>query len=159
LASNEMPLWGGPGDPATIRAWAERLRAALREAGATRPFSLGDGVMNLDGGQNGFDVQALGGVVDFVGPHTYKPDADPLRQALNAEFCLRSLTHLGLPVLFEEFGCSSAQASEENQACYYREAIHAAISAGACGALGWCFSDFDLEREAPYTHHAFELGF
>src|SRR4051812_12995275 len=34
LASNEMPLWGGPSDPATIRAWGERLRAALRGAGA-----------------------------------------------------------------------------------------------------------------------------
>src|SRR5262249_13325352 len=62
-------------------------------------------------------------------------------------------------VLLEEFGCSSNQASEENQALYYREVICAAISVRASGALGWCFSDFDLPDEAPYRHHAFELGF
>jgi endo-1,4-beta-mannosidase len=159
LASNEMPLWGGASDPVTIRAWADRLRAALSEGDAERPFSLGDGVMNLKGGQNGFDVPTLLGVVDFLGPHTYQTDADPFRQAINAEFCLRSLTYAGLPVLLEEFGCSSSQASEENQALYYREAILGCLSVGGSGALGWCFSDFDLPDETPYRHHAFELGF
>lgn len=159
LASNEMPLWGGRSSPLEIRRWAEGLRGALREHDSERPFSLGDGVMNLKGGQNGFDPRALAGVIDFVGPHTYHADSDPLRQAANAEYCLRSLTHLGLPILFEEFGCSSCQASESHQADYYREVIHACISSGASGALGWCFSDFDLTDEHPYSHHAFELGF
>jgi endo-1,4-beta-mannosidase len=159
LASNEMPLWGGSADPATIRAWAERLRAALRKGDPERPFSLGDGVMNLKGGQNGFDVPTLRGVLDFLGPHTYQTDADPLRQAINAEYCLRNLTYLGLPVLLEEFGSSSTQASEENQALYYREAILGCLSLGGSGALGWCFSDLDLPDETPYSHHAFEMGF
>lgn len=159
LASNEMPLWGGRSDPATIASWAAALREALRLEDPARPFSLGDGLMNLKGGQNGFDPRTLRGVIDFIGPHTYYTDADPMRQALNAEFCVRSATHLGLPVLLEEFGCSSCQASEQNQALYFREVLHGCLGAGAAGALGWCYSDFDLVDEAPYSHHAFELGF
>lgn len=159
LASNEMPLWGGKSTPVQIRTWAETLRATLHDVDASKPFSLGDGVMNLKGGQNGFDVETLRGIIDFVGPHTYYADHDPLRQALNAEFCIRNLTYLGVPVLFEEFGCSSNQASESNQRHYYREVIHSCLSAGATGALGWCFSDFSLDDDPPYTHHAFELSF
>jgi endo-1,4-beta-mannosidase len=159
LASNEMPRWGGKSTPRTIVDWARTLRRTLHEVDDQRPFSLGDGVMNLDGGQDGFDPAALAGVVDFVGPHSYYSDHDPLRQALNAEFCIRSLSHLRLPVLFEEFGCSCTQASEANQALYYREVLHACLGAGAVGALSWCFSDFDLTADPPYDHHAFELGF
>jgi len=159
LASNEMPYWGGTADPPTVTAWAGAIRGALHERDAARPFSLGDGVMNLKGGQNGFDPQALRGIIDFVGPHSYYADVDVLRQAYNAEFCLRSLSHLGLPVLFEEFGASSTQVSDANQALYYREVIQACLSVGAAGALGWCFSDFDLAHERPYLHHPFELLF
>jgi endo-1,4-beta-mannosidase len=159
LASNEMPRWGGRSTPRTIVDWATTLRRTLHEVDDQRPFSLGDGVMNLDGGQDGFDPGLLTGAVDFVGPHSYYSDHDPLRQALNAEYCLRSLSHLGLPVLFEEFGCSCTQASEANQALYYREVLHACLGVGAAGALGWCYTDFDLLTEPPYEHHAFELGF
>lgn len=159
LATNEMPHWGGKSTPETIANWAALLKKTLHEKDREKPFSLGDGVMNLKGGQNGFDVRTLRSIVDFIGPHTYYADADPLRQAYNAEFCLRSLTYLGLPLLFEEFGTSSSQVSDENQVLYYREVIHACLSIGAAGALGWCFSDFALEDDPPYTHHAFELGF
>lgn len=159
LASNEMPLWGGASDPATISAWAKKLREALREKDAHRPFGLGDGVMNLKGGQNGFDVESLRDTVDFFGPHTYYGDIDPLRQALNAEYCIRSLSYLGLPILFEEFGGAAGQMSEQNQTLYFREVIHACLSAGAAGALGWCYADFSLDNERPYQHHAFELNF
>ena len=159
LASNEMPLWGGAASGEAIVAWTERLRDALRRADPARPFGLGDGVMNLKGGNNGFHLPGLLPLVDFVGPHTYRPNSDALRQALNTEYCLRSVSYAGKPLLLEEFGASSTQASEANQALYYREAIHGALSAGAAGALGWCYSDFDLDQERPYSHHAFELGF
>ncbi|MBW2732298.1 MAG: beta-galactosidase trimerization domain-containing protein [Deltaproteobacteria bacterium] len=159
LASNEMPYWGGRGAVPQVLAWACHIRAAVRAHDPDRPFGLGDGVMNLDGGQNGFDVPVLGPVVDFLGPHTYYSDADDYRQALNSEYCVRSLTYRRQPILFEEFGCSSTQVSEDNQALYYREVIHGCLSTGCAGALAWCFSDFDLEEAAPYSHHAFELGF
>ena len=159
LASNEMPNWTGAADPALVTSWGRSMRDAVRSQDPRRPFSLGDGVMNLGGGDNGFDPLLLSDVVDFFGPHSYRVDTDPLRQALTAEYCIRSLTHLGLPVLLEEFGCSSSQASEKHQALYYREAIHTCLGAGGAGALGWCYSDLDLEHEPPYAHHAFELEF
>ncbi|MCA9669650.1 MAG: beta-galactosidase trimerization domain-containing protein [Myxococcales bacterium] len=159
LATNEMPLWGLPSTPEIIGPWAARLCTTLRDSGGAQPFGVGDGVMNLKGGQNGFDVETLRETVDFFGPHTYYADADVLRQAYNAEYCLRSLTYSGKPVIFEEFGGSSSQVSEQNRVLYYREVLAACLGSGACGALGWCFSDFDLEDEPPYNHHAFELGF
>ncbi|MFH1130359.1 MAG: hypothetical protein V1754_03430 [Pseudomonadota bacterium] len=159
LVSNEMPLWGGRNTPPTIHSWAEALRQSLHEVDHEHPFGIGDGVMNLKGGQNGFDVHQIADLIDFVGPHTYYSDSDPRRQSLNAEFCIRCLTHLGMPTLLEEFGCSSCQVSEENQALYFREVIHGCLTSGAAGALGWCYSDFDLVDEPPYQHHAFELGF
>src|SRR5258706_383189 len=54
------------------------------------------------------------------------------------------------------------QAGEREQAWMSGESIASALSLGARGAIGWCFSDFDVEtlgREPPYSHHAFELGF
>ena len=157
--SNEMPLWAGNDTPDAVERWAKRMRCCTKDACPETPFGLGDGAMNVKGGETGFDLQRLSTVVDFFGPHTYYTDPDELRQALNAEYYLRSLTHFGLPVLFEEFGCSSCQASEENQALYYREVLHACLTCGAAGALAWCYSDFDLPSQKPYSHHAFELGF
>ncbi|HJZ88175.1 MAG TPA: beta-galactosidase trimerization domain-containing protein [Polyangia bacterium] len=160
VLSNEMPLWGGAAPVDVIAAWAKLLAGELRAAAAPEtPIGTGDGVMNLRGGQNGFDADALASVVDYVGPHAYPADADPIRQALFCEFAIRSLEYLGKPVLFEEFGCSSAQAGEAEQAAYWRETISTAMATGAAGALGWCLSDFALSAEAPYRHHPFELGF
>ncbi len=159
LVSNEMPLWGGRSDPDKVLSWARAMREAMERRDHERPFGIGDGVMNLKGGQNGFDLRTLRPVIDIVGPHTYYTDCDPMRQALNAEYCIRSVTHFGLPVVFEEFGCSSVQVSEQNQARYYREVLHSCLGTGIAGALGWCFTDFDLLDDPPYSHHAFELGF
>jgi endo-1,4-beta-mannosidase len=159
VLSNEMPLWGGPASVPTITAWCKVLADELRAASGGVPVGSGDGVMNMKGGQNGFDAAQLGGVLDYLGPHAYPADPDPLRQALYTEYAMRSLQHLGKPVVLEEFGCSSCQAGEAEQAAYWAENVYAAIGVGAAGALGWCFSDFALSHEAPYSHHAFELGF
>jgi endo-1,4-beta-mannosidase len=159
VLSNEMPLFGGPADPDTITAWALDLCRVLRAEHPGVPVGTGDGYFNQKGGQDGFDPERLRAVVDWLGPHTYYGDPDPMRQAANAEYLVRALQHLGRPVVLEEFGGSSCQMSEEHQAAYYREAIHSVLSVGGAGALGWCYSDFALGAEAPYSHHAFELGF
>ena len=159
VLSNEMPLWGGNSDPDAIAAWAKLLADEIRAAAPDVPVGSGDGVMNVRGGQNGFDAERLAQVLDYVGPHAYPADSDPLRQSLYIEYAIRSVQHLGKPVLLEEFGCSSAQAGDAEQAAYWREQILTAMGTGAAGALGWCFSDFALTDEAPYSHHAFELGF
>ncbi len=157
--SNEMPLWAGPTDPDTVRTWARNLVGVLHRAAPGIPVGAGDGVMNLKGGQNGFDPAVLAESVDFLGPHSYYADRDALRHALRIDFILRALLPYGKPVLLEEFGASATQASEAAQAAYYRETMHAAFTLGAAGALGWCYGDFDLDRDVPYVHHPFELSF
>ena len=156
---HKVPLWGGAAEPQAVAAWARAMCQALRERDDQRPVGLGDGVLNLRGGQNGFDPRLLRKQVDYLGPHTNPVDQDPLRQALGAEFSLRGVTHLGLPVLLEEFGCAETQASEQHQALYFREVLHACLSVGAAGAVAKRFSDFELSEQTPFSHHAHELGF
>jgi endo-1,4-beta-mannosidase len=155
ILSNEMPLWADAAPPDAIAAWCRTLTDAIR-ARDGRPIGTGDGVMG------GWPTRKLAPLVDYLAPHVYYGDSDPLRQAWQTDLSIRSLQPLGRPVLLEEFGCSTTQAGEPEQAAYYRDAIVAALGCGARGAIGWCFSDFDVERmggEVPYSHHAFELGF
>jgi endo-1,4-beta-mannosidase len=159
VLSNEMPLWGGKAKVDTIRRWAQMLFEAIRSADPGRPVGIGDGFMNQKGGQNGFDAAMERTICDWLGPHTYYADVDPLRHALQTEVLVRMLEGHGKPVVLEEFGCSSVQASPAHQAAYFRETIHSVLSLGGAGALGWCFGDLRLADEVPYSHHGFELGF
>lgn len=156
VLSNEMPLWAGAGAPAEIEAWCRALTSTIRARSPGVPIGGGDGVMAS------FPTAVCAPHFDYLAPHVYYADADPLRQAWQIDLSLRSLERLGRPLLLEEFGCSSTHTGEAEQAAYFREAIFAAFGVGARGAIGWCFSDFDPEtlgRETPYSHHAFELGF
>ncbi|MCU1278397.1 MAG: beta-mannosidase [bacterium] len=157
ILTNEMPLWAGRGADEDVIAWARALAAAVREAdGGAHPVGSGDGMMS------GWPVRALAGVLDWVGPHVYYGDVDPLRQAFNTDFVLARARSLGRPTMLEEFGASSTQAGELEHASYIRESVLTSLAAGASGALVWCASDFDrntLGAELPYSHHAFELGF
>jgi endo-1,4-beta-mannosidase len=155
VLSNEMPLYGGPATLAEATTWVKALADAVRVLDP-RPVGTGDGLMAS------FPGAGLAGLIDWVAPHIYYADLDPLRQAYNTDFTLRRAQALGRPVLLEEFGCSSCQAGPLEQAAYFRESLCAAFAIGAAGAIGWCASDFDPEvegREPPYSHHAFELGF
>ena len=162
ILSNEMPLWAGAvglasGAPAShVVAWAHEMLAVVREADGTRPVGTGDGMMA------GWPTRALADVLDWVGPHVYYGDVDPLRHAFNTDFVLARARAIGRPVVLEEFGGSSTQAGEAEHAAYVRESVLTSLAAGAAGALVWCASDFDrqtLGLETPYSHHAFELGF
>jgi hypothetical protein len=157
-----MPLWAGAvglasGAPADdVVEWARALTGVVRDADGTRPVGTGDGMMA------GWPTRALADVVDWVGPHVYYGDVDPLRHAFNTDFVLARARAVGRPVVLEEFGASSTQAGEREHAAYIRESMVTAFAAGAAGALVWCASDFGshtLGSETPYSHHAFELGF
>jgi hypothetical protein len=156
VLSNEMPLWGGMPAAADAIAWAERMLAVVRRRDRARPVGTGDGCMA------GWPTRALAPMLDWVGPHVYYGDVDPLRHAWNTDFVIRAHQALGRPVLLEEFGASSTQSGPLEHAAYVREVYLAALGLGAAGAFVWCASDFDrhtLGLELPYEHHAFELGF
>ena len=162
LLSNEMPLYGGPGDSDEIAAWARILVQAVRSAGATQPISTGDGAWGVEvsGADNGYSLRALAPLVDFVGPHVYPMEDDPVRQLLSAAFACELAGSFGRPVVLEEFGVSSDFAADEHAADYYRQVLHTTLLAGARGWLAWCNTDYDeLAGEAPYRHHPFELHF
>jgi endo-1,4-beta-mannosidase len=162
LVSNEMPLYGGKASSEEITAWARILVQALRAGGATQPISLGDGAWGAEtsGEDNGFSLRALAPLVDFVGPHVYPMQDDPVRRALAPAFACELAGGFGRPVVLEEFGASSDFGSDDDIAGYYRQVLHTTLLAGARGWLAWCNADFDdLAGDDPYRHHPFELHF
>jgi endo-1,4-beta-mannosidase len=162
LVSNEMPLYGGPAQVEEITAWARILVQAVRSAGATQPISTGDGAwgVEISGIDNGYSLRALAPLVDFVGPHVYPTNDDPVRQAFTAAFVCELCGSFGRPVVLEEFGVSSDLVSGANAAHYYRQVLHSTLLAGAHGWLAWNNCDFDdLFDEDPYRHHGYEMHF
>lgn len=158
LLSNEIPLYAGSTGPAAAVQWAQTLCDAIRAVDPGHPIGIGDGAWQAGGVDNGFDLEALAGVVDFFGPHVYPAETDSLRHSYLPTFYLLA-TELGKPTLMEEFGCSTAHASLEHQADYFRTTYHSAFVNGGGGTLGWCYTDFDLPYQRPYSHHPFELLF
>ncbi len=162
LVSNEMPIYGEHAERATVTAWAQLLRDAVRAAGGRQPFSLGDGAWGVEitGVDNGFSVRDIAGLVDFLGPHVYRMEDDSARQHYAAAWVCELAGTFGRPVVLEEFGVSSEFASDENAAHYYRQVLHNSLLAGAVGWIGWNNTDYDdLAHQDPYRHHAFEMHF
>ena len=63
----------------------------MRAGGGTRPVSTGDGAWGVEvtGLDNGFRVRELAPLVDFLGPHVYRMETDPVRRHLGAAFMPR----------------------------------------------------------------------
>lgn len=160
LLSNEMPLYGGPTAAEYARSWTELLVQAVRAGGATQPISTGDGAWGIEvtGRDNGFRIRDLAPSLDFLGPHVYPMSDDGARQHLAAAFTCE-LCQIGLPVIVEEFGCTTDFASGDHAADYYRQLLHTSLLAGATGWIAWNNTDFDLAGQDPYRHHPFELHF
>jgi endo-1,4-beta-mannosidase len=167
LISNEMPIYGRrrgepPAPTEDVTSWALLMTQAVRAGGATQPVSLGDGAWGIEvtGVDNGFSLRETSPFVDFVGPHVYRMDSDPVRQHLTAAFICEMAAVTGKPVVLEEFGTSSDWASDDNAAHYYRQTLHNTLLAGASGWLAWNNTDYDdLEDQDPYRHHPFEMHF
>jgi endo-1,4-beta-mannosidase len=169
LLTNEIPIYGdwrtggvGVNDHDVIASWAQILIDAVRAGGGTQPVSVGDGAWGVEttGRENGFRVRELAKLTDFIGPHVYRMETDPVRQNLGAAFICELLDIGGLPVIMEEFGVTSDYVSEENAAHYYRQALHNTLLAGATGWLTWNNTDYDDHFDTePYLHHPFEMHF
>ena len=161
LLSNEMPIYGGPAAREQVAAWAQIVIDAIRAAGGTQPVSLGDGAWGLEvsGIDNGFSVADAARLCDFLGPHVYPHEDDPARLHYAAAWACELAGTYQRPVLLEEFGVSSAFVSGANAARFYRQVLHNTLLAGATGWIAWNNTDFGLESQDPYRHHAFELHF
>ncbi|MCX3063017.1 cellulase family glycosylhydrolase [Streptomyces beihaiensis] len=165
LVSNEMPIYGAEEtDRETVASWAQLMVDAVRAGGGTQPVSLGDGAWGIEnsGHDNGFSVRDTARLCDWLGPHVYRMEDDPVRQHYAAAWVCELTSTFERPVVLEEFGLTSAFASDENAAAYYRQALHNSLLAGATGWIAWNNSDYDtpvLRDQRPYRHHAFEMYF
>jgi endo-1,4-beta-mannosidase len=161
LLSNEMPIYGGKAPRETISSWAQLVIDAIRAAGGTQPVSLGDGAWGIEisGNDTGYSVADAARLCDFLGPHVYPHEDDPVRVHYAAAWACELAGTYGRPVVLEEFGVSSNFFSGAHAARYYRQALHNTLLAGATGWVAWNNTDFDLTGQDPYAHHAFELHF
>jgi endo-1,4-beta-mannosidase len=161
LITNEMPIYGGVAETATVTAWARLMVAAVRAGGGREPVAIGDGAWGIEvgGHDNGFSVRDLAAFTDFVGPHSYPMQDDQARQHYEAAFMCELAGSFDRPVVLEEFGCSSDFVADDLAANYYRQVLHNSLLAGATGWIAWNNTDFDLVDQPPYSHHPFELHF
>ncbi|MEE1801281.1 cellulase family glycosylhydrolase [Streptomyces sp. NPDC101062] len=163
LVSNEMPIYGRAGAAREeVYAWAQLVVDGVRASGARQPVSLGDGAWGLEnsGHDNGFRLRDCAALTDWLGPHVYRMEDDPVRQHYAAAWVCELTGGFGLPVVLEEFGLTSDFASGPHAARYYRQALHNSLLAGATGWIAWNNTDYDTLREQPpYSHHAFEMHF
>ncbi|MFJ2442016.1 cellulase family glycosylhydrolase [Streptomyces sp. NPDC087658] len=163
LVSNEMPIYGRRDAPREeVAAWAQLVVDAVRASGAPQPVSLGDGAWGLEnsGHDNGFRLRDCAALTDWLGPHVYRMEDDPVRQHYAAAWVCELTGSFQRPVVLEEFGLTSDFASGPHAARYYRQALHNSLLAGATGWIAWNNSDYDtLIDQPPYSHHAFEMHF
>jgi endo-1,4-beta-mannosidase len=161
LVSNEMPIYGGKAPRESVTSWAQIVIDAVRAAGGRQPVSLGDGAWGIEisGNDTGYSVADAARLCDFLGPHVYPHEDDPVRVHYAAAWACELAGTYGRPVVLEEFGVSSAFYSGANAARYYRQALHNSLLAGATGWVAWNNTDFGLTGQDPYRHHAFELHF
>ncbi len=160
LLSNEITNYAGNSDSLSVNNWVKTICEVIRRLDPKRPISVGDGVFGREvyGKDNGFRISEQKDLIDFIGPHIYLYDDDSLRHSYIPSFIIKMCDY-GRPVILEEFGCSNCYVSEEHQADYYCITYHSAFLAGAVGTLCWCYTDFDLPYQRPYSHHAHELLF
>jgi len=163
LVSNEMPIYGErTEDREAVASWAQIVVDAVRAAGGRQPVSLGDGAWGREntGRENGFSVREAAALCDFLGPHVYRMEDDPVRQHHAAAWVCELTGTFGRPVVLEEFGVSSDFVSGANAAHYYRQTLHNSLLAGATGWIAWNNTDYDdLASQPPYLHHPFEMHF
>ncbi|MFJ6214134.1 cellulase family glycosylhydrolase [Streptomyces sp. NPDC092296] len=163
LVSNEMPIYGdATRDRDSVSSWAQIIVDAVHAAGGTQPVSLGDGAWGMEntGHENGFSVKYCAEICDFLGPHVYRMEDDPVRQHHAAAWVCELTGTFGRPVVLEEFGVTSDFVSGPNAGHYYRQVLHNSLLAGATGWIAWNNTDYDdLLHQPPYLHHAFEMHF
>ncbi|MGC9113166.1 glycoside hydrolase 5 family protein [Acidilobus sp.] len=155
VLSNEMSLVRRASRPEEELTLLRAVRQAIGSVDSGHVFSAGD--VSDSYGQAPHLVR---GVTDYVGPHLYLYDGDPVRHGYLYSGMLELFSDDGQnPVMLEEFGFSSLQYSEADRAAFIYEALYAALAHGASGAFVWCFSDFPDEADMPYLWRPLELGF
>ncbi len=157
ILSNELVIYANSRED-VVSSWIKEMIALIKSIDNTHPVSTGDGYWGVLS-QSTFNPFDYGDSVDYHGPHSYTPDTDSYRQSVFPQIFIKLAKVNEKPVILEEFGASSVLASDERIAGYYRVVLAGSLAAGASGAWGWCYSDFDLKDQRPYSHHPHEMGY
>lgn len=165
---NEPDLFAWPPDAATGRAWARDLVNLIRSSDPSHPVTCGlhaDSLLS----DNGLRVNQVFAETDFGVMHIYPMYASPwwARSPLDPELvpfaCALAAALSGKPILMEEFGGCTAlpgqasyiwewqnpgyprvqqfMAAEEELAAYLEAVLPKLVTAGATGAMLWCYAD------------------
>jgi endo-1,4-beta-mannosidase len=165
ILTNELPNYTGSLPPETATVWTRAMYQAVKEADPEALVSTGDGARcEVRTDYDGFRVEWVKDHVDWIGVHLYnyflyeQGDSDDLRKAYHIPCRLRYVD-VDKPVFLEEFGLSDLISGREEAAGYYRSVLYSSFANGACGALAWCLTDFDLPDEIPYSFQPHELKY
>jgi endo-1,4-beta-mannosidase len=161
IATNEIFNYEPCGSADEIASWGRWVTEWIREIDQENPISLGDGARGPETSRRlmNFQTRKYIPFIDFIGLHFYPRMGNPWHQSFTTAYRVNISQFWNKPVIVEEFGHSTTMGSEQNQADYYRVVLYSALMNGAVGTLNWCFSDFDLYSDRPYSHHPFELRF
>lgn len=165
ILTNELPNYTGSLRPETATTWTRAMYYAAREADPNVIVGTGDGARcEARPDYDGFRVEWIRDHVSYFGVHLYnyfhweQGDFDELRTAYRIP-CRIRYVDVGKPVLLEEFGLSDLNSGSEEAVGYYRSVLYGSWANGACGALAWCLTDFDLMDMTPYEFQPHELKF
>lgn len=161
LLGNEA-FMSGFGSDIELESWTAALREAIREVDPERPIGLGCDAETLFRA-TGVDARAAIESCEFAVSHTtaaYSAYAasGPVTSGPSTyldSFLLRA-AHRGKPVLLDEVGLLSLDASVGEEAAHVRTVLWSALANRAGGALVRRLRDLDTERREPYFVDPFE---
>ena len=167
-----------PPDRAAGRAWLDQMTTAIREGDADAAITIGLHMEDLEEDRNIGPTEAAW-FCDFLTMHGY-PIYAPWAAGPTDEHLLGFLTEVtrwlggGADVLFSEFGLPTYRKAEEATlapgsmlveedvaARYTDRALSALRSAGATGAMLWCYSDYSptIWHDPPLDEAIHERAF
>jgi len=165
--ANEQDIFARPRDRHSGWLWIHTLASQLKLHDPEHPVTAGTHITSLTQ-DCGFRMDDLADSLDFLCMHAYPLYADSCPERLDGvrntyfvPFCAALTRALGqgADVFFEEFGATSQMCDEHVIEGYYRTTLHALLSEGVIGAMGWCYGDFTVGDRLPYNTTPFEAGF
>jgi len=170
--TDEPPFWvvmkPGQTTDSMAAVWTQLLADSFRKFDPEHLVMVGASNMELARGP--FRADVIAPWVDFLSVHPYPLYnqsfyPEPIlstRSSYSAAFETALAKSVGLPVLMQEFGSTSAQCGLDVQAQYYNVLMHSALAAGNMGLVAWTFTDADPEAQfprAPYKRNPHETQF
>ena len=157
ILSNEISNVRKPKSPEEFRSWLRTLYLTIKKLDPERPVSIGDSVSYTS--DEYLMPENVTNIVDYLSPHLYLYDFDPVRHTMSYASVIEYGRSLGKDVILEEFGYPTSLYDEESHAGFIEVVLSSALMLGAKGAFVWCFSDFPREEDEPYLWEPHELRF